>query len=132
MTIYGTISHQLLKDTKIGDVKTTEAILKAMDRIGKGEMQLVNKYLEATADLVKHDLEVMRKNAKNVKLPEFEKKEKEIIKKDGKEISFNKEWGGHKFTKEEIDKLSKGEMISISGLKNKRGKIYRVGCKTKI
>lgn len=124
LTIYGTISHQLLKDTKIGDVKTTEAILKAMDRIGKGEMQLVNKYLEATADLVKHDLEVMRKNAKNVKLPEFKKKEKETIEKDGKEISFNKEWGGHKFTEEEIDKLSKGEMISIPGLKNKRGKIY--------
>lgn len=46
LTAYGAISHQLLIDTKIGDVKTTEAVLKAMDR------------------LVEHDLKIMRKMLK--------------------------------------------------------------------
>lgn len=125
LTVYGTISHQLLEGTKIGDVKTTEAVLKAMDRIGKGEVDLINKYLKATAELVKHDLTIMEKNAKTIKLPEFKQVEKETFEsQEGKEVSFKKEWGGHKFTEEEIDKLIKNEVITIEGLKNKRGKKY--------
>jgi len=125
MTTYGDISHQLLKGTKIGDVKTTEAVLKAMDRIGNGEFQLIDKYLLATANLVNHDLKVMKKNAKSIKKPEFKQVEKETFEdKEGKEISFKKEWGGHKFTEEELEQLTKGESITIKGLKNKRGKNY--------
>lgn len=90
LTIYGTISHQLLKDTKIGDVKTTETILNAMDKIGEGNVELAEKYLEATAKLVQHDLKVMERNSKDIKLPEFKQAEKETIEKDGKEISFKR------------------------------------------
>lgn len=124
LTIYGTISHQLLKDTKIGDVRTTETILNVMDKIGEGNVELIDKHLESVASLVEHDLEIMRKNSTDIKLPEFKVVEKETIEKDGEEISFKKEWGGHKFTEEEIEQLSNGEMIVIRDLKNRRGKKY--------
>lgn len=125
MTVYGDISHQLLKGTKIGDVKTTESVLKIMDEIGEGKFDLIEENLEEVENLVKHDLKIMRENAKSIKKPEFKKPEKETFKSDdGKEISFKKEWGGHKFTEEEIGKLTQGESITIKGLKNKRGKTY--------
>lgn len=124
MTIYGLISHQLLSGTKISDVKTTEEVLNVMQKIGEGNESLIKEELNKVSDLVEHDLTVMTKNAKNVKLPEFKQKEKEEVKIDGEKISFNKEWGGHKFTPEEIEKLANGEQITISSLKNKRGKRY--------
>jgi len=124
MTVYGNISHQLLRGTKIGDVKTTEAVLKTMKDIGEGNFDLIEEKLKEVESLVNHDLKVMRENSKGVKKPEFKKVEKETFEKDGKEISFKKEWGGHKFTEEEIESLTKGELITIKGLKNKRGKTY--------
>lgn len=125
LTIYGIVSHQLLKGTKIGDVGTTEEVLKVMKEIGKGKTELAERELRNVAKLVEHDLRVMRENAKNLKLPEYKKAEKGTMKTaDGKEISFKTEWGGYKFTEEEIEKLSNGETITIKGLKNKRGKKY--------
>lgn len=125
LTIYGIVSHQLLKGTKIGDVGTTEEVLKIMKEIGKGKTELAERELRNVVKLVEHDLRVMRENSKDLKLPEYKKAEKETMKTaDGKEISFKKEWGGHKFTEEEIEKLSNGETITIKGLKNKRGKKY--------
>lgn len=125
LTIYGIVSHQLLKGTKIGDVGTTEEVLKIMKEIGKGKTELAERELRNVAKLVEHDLRVMRENSKNLKLPEYKKVEKGTMKTaDGKEISFKTEWGGYKFTEEEIEKLSNGETITIKGLKNKRGKKY--------
>lgn len=125
LTIYGIVSHQLLEGTKIGDVGTSEEVLKIMKEIGKGKTELAERELHDVAKLIEHDLRVMRENSKNLKLPEYKKSEKETMKTDdGKEISFKKEWGGHKFTEEEIEKLSNGETITIKGLKNKRGKKY--------
>lgn len=125
LPIYGIISHQLLKNTKISNAATSEEVLKVMKEIEKGNFDLADEYLEKVQDLINHDLKVMRDNAKDVKLPEFKKVEKETMKtEDGKEISFKKEWGGHKFTDEEIEKLSNGEIITLSGLKNKRKKTY--------
>lgn len=124
MTTFGAISHQLLVGTKIGNVGTSEQVLNAMKEIGNGNTSLITSELKKIEDLVAHDLEVMRKNSKNIVLPEFTKKEKETTEKDGKEISFNKEWGGHKFTEEEIELLIEGKSITISNLKNKRGKKY--------
>lgn len=125
LPIYGIISHQLLANTKIGDVSTSEEVINAMRLIGEGKVEEANKHLEKMAELIQHDLKVMSENSRNVKLPEFKKVEKETIKtEDGKEISFKKEWGGHKFTEEEIEKLSNGETIVLTGLKNKRKKTY--------
>lgn len=125
LTIYGIVSHQLLEGTKIGDVGTSEEVLKIMKEIGKGKTELAERELHDVAKLIEHDLRVMRENSKNLKLPEYKKSEKETMKTDdGKEISFKKEWGGHKFTEEEIEKLSNGETITIKGLKNRRGKKY--------
>lgn len=125
LTIYGIISHQLLEGTKIGDVGTSEEVLKIMKDIGNGKVELAEKELKNIAKIINHDLKVMRDNSKDLKLPEYKKVEKETMKtKEGKEVSFKKEWGGHKFTEEEIEQLSNGETIIIKGLKNKRGKTY--------
>lgn len=124
LTVYGKLSYQLLPDTKIGSVKTTEEVLDIMDKIGEGNYELIDEKLSEIAELVEHDLKVMEKNAKSIKKPEFKQVEKETFKKDGEEISFKKEWGGHKFTEEEIEALTNGEVITIKGLKSKRGKTY--------
>lgn len=125
LTSYGSISHQLLHGTKIGDVKTSEAVLSIMKRIGEGETQLAEKFLNSMEDLIKHDSAIMKQNSSKIKIPEFKNVEKEKMKvDDDKEIEFKKEWGGHKFTEVETSKLSSGETITIHGLKNKRKKTY--------
>lgn len=40
-------------------------------------------------------------------------KEKTVKKMGGKEIKFNREWGGHRFTDEEVEKLTNGESITF-------------------
>lgn len=124
LTTYGQLSYQLLPNTKIGDVKTTESVLKTMDKIGEGNDSIINEKLAEVSDLIKHDLKVMKDNSKNIEKPKFKQVEKETFKKDGEEISFKKEWGGHKFTEEEIEALTQGKQITIKDLKNKRGKRY--------
>ncbi|MBW8014510.1 type IA DNA topoisomerase [Lactobacillus helveticus] len=47
---------------------------------------------------------------------------------NGKNINFNRVWGGHRFTNEEVQKLLVGETISFK-LKNKRGIEYLVSGK---
>lgn len=125
LTPYGQISYQLLVGTKIGDVKTTESVLKVMDEIGEGNFDLINEKLEEIEKLVKHDLQVMKGNSKSIKKPEFKQVEKEtFVTEDKEEISFKKEWGGHAFTESEIKDLINGKSIRLEGLKNKRGKTY--------
>lgn len=125
LPIYGIISHQLLANTKIGDVKISEEVFAAMKAIGEGKTELIEETLNKVEKLIIHDMKVMKDNSSNIVLPEYEKVEKESMKtEDGKEIEFKKEWGGHKFTEEEIEKLINGESIKIEGLKNKRGKKY--------
>jgi DNA topoisomerase-3 len=137
LTPYGKVSHSLLKGTKIGDVKTTESVLDAMDKIGAGETKLIEEKLKEIAELLAHDIGVMRENAKGLEGIPYEKKEYKQVEKEtftsksGKEISFKKEWGGHTFTEEEIELLTQGKEITIKGLKNKRGKLYSATGKLK-
>lgn len=132
LSIYGIISHQLLGGTKIGDVKTTESVLEIMEEIGKGNTSLFEKKLNEMESLVSHDVKKMRENASKLELPEYKKPEKEEMKTEsGKTIQFKKEWGGHKFTEEEIEALSQGKTITIEGLKNRRRKRYSATGKIK-
>ena len=48
----------------------------------------------------------------------------------GVEVSFNKEWGGHKFTDEECEALLRGEEICITDCVSKKGNTY--GCYGKL
>ena len=45
---------------------------------------------------------------------------------NGKNVSFKKEWGGHKFTDDECQRLLNGEEIEILGLVSKSGSTYGV------
>lgn len=127
LTDVGFINKQIIRDTNIADVKVSEMVINAMKVISQGNYEIADKILNEFQDLVLKDLEIMRKNRANLKFPSYEKKEKHSVEtEDGKTLEFNKTWGGHTFTEEEVEKLINGETIEIRGLKNKRGKEYGV------
>jgi DNA topoisomerase-3 len=49
----------------------------------------------------------------------------------GKDVSFKRTWGGHRFTDEECEALLRGEEITITGLVSKSGSTYGVKGKLK-
>lgn len=60
-------------------------------------------------------------------MSDFVKKEKYQGVFEGSEVSFNREWGGHRFTDEECERLCNGEEIEIHDLVSKNtGKKYGV------
>lgn len=62
---------------------------------------------------------------------QFPQKEKYTGKFKGKEVSFNRSWGGHRFTDDECEALLRGEEITITGLQSKSGSTYGVKGKLK-
>ena len=53
----------------------------------------------------------------------FVKKEKAEGMFNGEQVRFNREWGGHRFTDDEVDKLLAGDNIHFSA-KSKAGNTY--------
>ena len=89
--------------------------------------------------VVKHDLPVMRKNAallvdkknpieKQISKLRSQVKEKATGERNGQEIKFNKSWGGHKFTDNEIVDLLAGKTIEFD-FKKKNGDVGHVSGK---
>jgi DNA topoisomerase-3 len=62
---------------------------------------------------------------------QFPQKEKYSGKFNGKDVSFNRSWGGHRFTDDECEALLRGEEITITGLTSKSGSTYGVKGKLK-
>lgn len=56
----------------------------------------------------------------------FEQKEKVSGVWQGNPVSFNRIWGGHRFTDDEVNALLAGKEITILGLKTKNGGTYGV------
>lgn len=60
-------------------------------------------------------------------MADYPKKEKYSGTLDGEPVSFNREWGGHRFTDEECERLCNGEEIEVQGLVSKKtGKPYGI------
>lgn len=60
-------------------------------------------------------------------MSDYVKKEKYSGMMDGEAVSFNREWGGHRFTDEECERLCNGEEIEVQGLISKKtGKPYGI------
>lgn len=131
MSQYGEMSYILLPDTYIGDVKATEALMQEMRDIADGKLDPATG-LARVRDMVTHDLAVMKKNAANLPKEVLNmagnktEKEKYSGTWNGKEISFNRAWGGHRFTDAECEDLLAGKEIKVLGLKAKSGKEYGV------
>jgi len=123
----GELSYQLIQNTHIGDLSLTEKLTKQMKDVEQGIVD-PDVYLHKIQQLIKDDIEVIKENRKNMKETNFKTKEKAtgIWVKSGQEVSFNKEWSGHTFTDEEIQKLLNGEQITIRGLVSAKGNEYGV------
>lgn len=130
MSEYGQMSYVLLKDTVIGDVKTTEKLQQQMRDIAAGKV-LPEACLREMQDYVRHDMEVMQRNAVTYgkdwgKMSETQQKEKYEGIWHGKQVRFSREWGGHRFTDEECERLCNGETIVLRDLKSKKGSTYSI------
>lgn len=133
MTEFGDMSYQLLADTMIGDVSITEKLQAQMRGIADGTL-FADVCLREIRDYVKHDLDVMLRNASAAGfctnlgqgVGVMVQKEKYSGVWNGKPVSFTRVWSGHRFTDEECEKLCAGEVIVVDGLVSKSGSTYAV------
>jgi DNA topoisomerase-3 len=127
----GQMSYLLLPGTHIGDLSITEQVMSDMDAIAKGEKD-ADVCLHGIQQMIVDDIAVMKKNGEsmrkelNVETKDFKQKEKYEGTWNGKKVSFNREWGGHRFTDDECQKLCDGEEIEVLGLTSKAGKTYGI------
>lgn len=130
MTEYGTLSYELLQGTYIGDVSLTKQVQDEMKAIAGKQMNPADG-LYKMREYVRHDMTVMQNNAKilqtkgvlNMAGTQYPQKEKYsgVWVKTGKQVNFNRTWGGYRFTDDECEKLLAGLDIEIHGLAKKNG-----------
>lgn len=129
MTKYGHMSYLLLKDTNIGDLAITEQLMADMRDIAAGKAN-PDACLHKMQQWVKEDIETMKRNGvsmrKELGVMEQTAKEKCEGVWNGKDISFTREWGGHKFTDEECEALLDGKEIEVKDLVSSSGNTYGV------
>ena len=137
LTDCGQMSYVLIQGTKIADVTVTEELMAEMRDIAAGKAN-PEECLHKVQDMVKYDMEVMLANQKNLSQldPEMLKKyqrqggapkEKYSGTWNGKQVSFTREWSGHRFTDEECEKLLQGDEIEITDcVSSKTGKTFGV------
>lgn len=131
MTRFGSMSYMLLPNTNIGDLSMTESLVADMRLISEGKKDF-DKCLADVQRLVREDIETMKKNGVTMRKElgvmeqKFETKEKYTGTWNGKEVSFTRTWGGHRFTDAECEALCNGDEIEVFGLKSKAGKEYGI------
>lgn len=121
MTEFGDMSYRLLPGTHIGDLKLTEQMQANMRGIAEGKLN-PEACLQEVRQMVIDDIKTMEVNGQNMR-KELGKtmqtgagmqKEKYTGQWNGHEVSFNREWGGHRFTDEECEALCNGEEITLT------------------
>ena len=124
------MSAVMVKGTWIASPKITKRLFEMMDEVGEFKMTM-DKLLESVTQVVDHDMPIMVANAEALQATLGAPKPKPVRKVsekttgtfNGEEITFAKEWSGHKFTDDELAKLLAGEEVSFAA-KSKRGKDY--------
>lgn len=123
LTKTGEIAAVLLDGSHIGDPAVTEKLFKSMKDVGEFKVKPMD-VVDTVSDIVKHDKEVFYRNATKLKekigepdasmaQTKAKPKTEGVFAPTGEKIRFNKEWGGHTFTDDEIQKLLAGETITI-------------------
>lgn len=119
----GEVSWLLLPDTRIGDLSVTEQVYQSMRAVAEGSAD-ADQLLAEVATWVREDIETMSKNAEIMR-SQLGLEKKEVAAKEraegtwavnGKAVAFNRSWGGHRFTDDEIARLLAGEPIDVSGV----------------
>lgn len=106
-TELGEVNYGIIKGTHIGDLTMTERVYNQMKEVENGKDS--REYLKEIEGLVKEDIATMSENARYSNI----QKEKAMGNWNNTEISFNREWGGHRFADEEVTKLLAGDTISF-------------------
>lgn len=124
LTTAGEVSAALLAGTWIASPKITKRLFTMMAEVGDFALPM-EELLASATQVVRHDLPIMAANAQT--LPELIKrpaKAKTAPKKrpadkvkgsfGGQEISFNRQWGQHRFTDQEVADLLAGQRITFA------------------
>lgn len=131
LTDLGERCFMVLPGTRIGDLVLTKQLFDSMKLVEKGQLT-VEQVIAGVADLVRHDMVAMAKNAENIKQKlgvnetmAYEVKEKYEGNWQGRDVKFTRTWGSYRFTDEECERLCDGEKIEVS-LVSKEGKPYKI------
>lgn len=121
MTSLGVANAHLIKDTYIGNVELTEHVYAEMDGISEERnTDKIKQSLEAVAKWVEEDIATMQKNAAT--MPDdmatdlkrvLREKATGIYVPENIEVTFNREFGGYRFSDEEVDALLRGDEIEF-------------------
>lgn len=138
-TDYGEMNYRLLRGTMISDVATTEQLFEQMKQVENGFVRMED-VLAGVSGMVMHDMKLMQENGEamrkelgitlsvpfsgGAKQQQYPEKEKASGMWKGKPVKFNREWGGHRFTDDEVDDLLAGKEISFTAVSTKTGKPY--------
>ena len=99
--------------------------------VGKGSvsvMDALNANREDVSRIISSDRATIQDSSSYGGAGEYvakEKTEKRVYLPTGEEVSFAREWGSHRFTDEEIEKLLAGEMISFE-MTSKKGNLVTI------
>ena len=128
MTEYGDMSYALLPGTHIGDVKFTESLMQDMRDVAAGKKK-PEDCLRAFQQIVIDDMKVMQENANKTKKEGTIKMSNDVERVqgtwNGQQISFKREWSGHRFTDGEVADLLAGKTIVIDATSSKTGKPFQ-------
>lgn len=125
----GEISYTLLPGTHIGSLEITQEVTNDMKLIAEGKAN-PEECLARIQGYIREDIEIMRKNGANITKKRGTGMDVEKVKGtwNGEEVSFKREYCGHRFTDAEVAKLLAGEEIEIFDcVSSKTGKTF--GCK---
>ncbi len=123
----GVVSWRLLPGTRIGDLALTERIYADMRDIADGAATAEDR-LAVVAGWVREDIAVMAKNAAALGRKEgveSTSREKVTGTWRDREVTFSREWGGHRFTDDEVHCLLAGETIEFQA-RSQQGQVYDV------
>ena len=127
MTQCGKMSHRLLPGTHIGDLSLTERLMGEMRDVADGKLDPVEG-LSRVAAYVADDIETMKKNAPAMResLGVTMQSDRETASGvwNGKDVTFNRAFSGHRFTDDEVAALLAGDAITFQAVSTKTGAPY--------
>lgn len=126
LTDYGWMSYWMLQDTNIGSLDMTKKLFDEMQEVRDGKKD-PEVCLANVQDMLRRDIGVMRKNGEKMRAEMgVSQSEKCTGMWNGREVSFKRDWSGHRFTDDECEALLDGQEIQFEAVSKKTGKSFNV------
>ncbi|MFM9262248.1 DNA topoisomerase [Rhodococcus sp. 5A-K4] len=140
LSVVGELNHRILPGTHIGDLSITENVFDQMAQIESGTASAPD-FLALVEDLVRHDLEKMKANARRLPAELKERMAKAGVTRapvenitlppalhfthgDAVATTAKRVFCGHRFTDSEVAALLAGQIIEITAISPKSGKPF--------